>query len=71
MKLTIDVVQKKHHMPEKTLQARMESAFFIFFIMNSLFFALDFVNKNLIDNWYKEKKDRWKIVKVDRQIFEL
>ncbi len=26
---------------------------------------------NLIDNWYKEKKDRWKIVKVDRQISEL
>ncbi len=58
MKLTIDVVHKKHHMPEKTLQAHMESAFLFFFIMNSLFFALDFVNKNLIDNWYKEKKDR-------------
>ncbi len=48
MKLTIDVVQKKHHMPEKTLQAHMESAFF-FFYYEFIIFCFGFCEQKL--NW--------------------
>ncbi len=53
MKITIDVVQKKHHLPEKTLQAHMESVFFL--LIYSLFLWILW-KKNLLDHWYTEKK---------------